>query len=53
MYDYFNSRPRLSVNDNGDVVVVGGVRRVKPAELPQVKPPNEVPMPAQQIRERK
>jgi hypothetical protein len=45
-YDYSNSRPRLSVNDNGDVVVVGGVRRVKPNELPQVKPPNEAPMPA-------
>jgi len=42
-YDYFNSRPRLSVNDNGDVTVVGGVRRVKPSELPPVKPPNEVP----------
>ena len=47
-YDYFNSRPRFNVNDNGDVVVVGGVRRVKPGELPQVKPPNEVPMPAKQ-----
>jgi hypothetical protein len=46
MYDYFNSRPRLSVNDSGDIAVVGGVRRVKPAELPQVKPPDEVPMPA-------
>jgi len=45
-YDYFNSRPRLGVNDNGDVVMIGGVRRVKPAELPQVKPPNEVPAPA-------
>ncbi|MGD0745685.1 MAG: hypothetical protein ABSA45_11075 [Verrucomicrobiota bacterium] len=43
MYDYFNSRPRLSVNDDGDVVVVGGVRRLKPVELPQVKPPNELP----------
>ena len=46
VYDYFNSRPRLSVNDNGDTVVVGGVRRVKPVELPQVVPPNGVPMPA-------
>ena len=46
VYDYFNSRPRLSVSDNGDTVVVGGVRRVKPAELPQVLPPNAVPMPA-------
>jgi len=45
MYDYSNSRPRLSVKDNGDIAVVGGVRRVKPADLPQVKPPNEVPMP--------
>jgi hypothetical protein len=46
IYDYFSSRPRLSVNDNGDVVVAGGVRRVKPAELPPVKSPNEVPLPA-------
>ncbi|HYA79243.1 MAG TPA: hypothetical protein VED19_01885, partial [Candidatus Nitrosopolaris sp.] len=46
VYDYYDSRPRLSVNDNGDVGVVGGVRRVKPAELPQVVPPNAVPMPA-------
>ena len=43
MYDYVNSRPRLSVDDNGNIVVVGGVRRANPAELPQVKPPNEVP----------
>ncbi len=43
VYDYFNSRPRLSVKDNGDVAVTGGVRRVKPAELPQVVSPNEVP----------
>src|ERR1017187_5645537 len=32
MYDYFNSRPRLGVNDAGDIVVVGGVRRPKPGE---------------------
>ncbi len=43
VYDYFNSRPRLSVKDDGDVAVTGGVRRVKPAELPQVVSPNEVP----------
>jgi hypothetical protein len=43
IFDYFNSHPRLSVNDNGDVVVAGGVRRVNPTELPQVKPPNELP----------
>jgi len=46
IYDYVNSRPRLSVNANGDVTVAGGVRRVKPGELPPVKAPNEVPMPA-------
>jgi len=46
VYDYYDSRPRLSVSDSGDVGVVGGVRRVKPAELPQVLPPNAVPMPA-------
>lgn len=43
MFDYFNSRPRLSVDDNGDIAVVGGVRRVKPSELPQVKPPDALP----------
>ena len=43
MYDYANSRPRLSVNDDGDIAVIGGARRVKPSELPQVKPPHEVP----------
>jgi hypothetical protein len=43
VYDYFNSRPRLSVKENGDVAVTGGVRRVKSAELPQVVSPNEVP----------
>jgi len=43
VFDYLNSRPRLNVDDNGGIVVVGGVRRVAPGELPQVKPPNEVP----------
>jgi len=45
IFDYYNSRPRLSVNDRGDVAVAGGVRRVKPAELPQVKPPGDLPPP--------
>lgn len=39
VYDNFNSRPRLSVNGSGDVVVLGGVRRLKPGELPAVIPP--------------
>jgi len=46
MYEYSNSRPRLSVKDDGDIAVVGGARRVKPADLPLVKPPNEVPVSA-------
>jgi len=44
-YDYYNSRPRLNVTDNGDITVVGGVHRVMPSELPQVRLPDEVPSP--------
>ena len=43
LYDYLNTRPRLAVNDAGDIVVQGGVRRVKAGELPVVKQPDEVP----------
>ncbi|HUC84459.1 MAG TPA: hypothetical protein VL970_04630 [Candidatus Acidoferrales bacterium] len=39
VYDNFNSRPRLSVTTDGDVVVRGGVRRLKPEEVPLVKLP--------------
>jgi hypothetical protein len=45
IYDYFTTRPRLDVNDAGETVVVGGVRRMKPVELPVVKTPNEVAQP--------
>ena len=45
-YDFFNSRPRLSVDELGDVSVLGGVRRPEPGELPLVKPPNEATIPA-------
>ena len=44
-YDYFASRPRLTVNESGEVLVTGGTRRVQPSELPAVKPPNELPTP--------
>jgi hypothetical protein len=46
VYDDFNSRPRLAVNADGDVVVTGGVRRRKPdelappAKLGEATPPN-------------
>jgi hypothetical protein len=33
IYDYFKNRPRLAVNENGEVLVQGGTRRTKPAEL--------------------
>ena len=47
IYDYLNTRPRLGMNATGDIAVLGGVRRVKPGEQPEVKQPDEVPpMPA-------
>ncbi len=47
-YDYYDTRPRLTVDDQGGVTVTGGVRRVKPAEIPVIIPPNQVapPQPA-------
>jgi hypothetical protein len=50
-YDYLDKRPRLGLNDDGDIVVIGGVRRVKPddqpvVKLPDVKSPDELPPPA-------
>jgi hypothetical protein len=46
IYDYVAARPRLGVDESGDITVVGGVRRVKPEEIPVVRPPNELPAPA-------
>lgn len=43
VYDYVTTRPRLDVNAAGDIVVKGGVRRVKPGEFPVVVPPDQVP----------
>jgi hypothetical protein len=43
VYDDFGTRPKLVINDSGDVLVVGGVRRPKPGELPVIKPPVELP----------
>ncbi|HZF02137.1 MAG TPA: hypothetical protein VE344_09615 [Methylomirabilota bacterium] len=48
VYDLLNARPRLDVNDNGDIIVVGGVRRMKPGELPTIKTPDEVSAPVKQ-----
>ncbi len=45
-YDYYNIRPRLRVGDDGSITVYGGVRRVKPQPLPQVKSPDQLNAPA-------
>lgn len=46
IYDYYDTRPRLGVDNQGDVTVVGGVRRIKPSEIPVVVPPNDTAPPA-------
>jgi hypothetical protein len=43
IYDYFITRPRLHTEDDGNITILGGARRVKPNDMPVVKPPNEVP----------
>jgi hypothetical protein len=45
VYDYLNTRPRLGVDADGNITVIGGARRVKPEELPVVKLPGEMPAP--------
>ena len=44
-YDYLNTRPRLQTDDNGDITVLGGVRRVKPDGILPVQPPGAKPAP--------
>jgi hypothetical protein len=46
IYDYRDRHPRLGTNDSGDIVVIGGVLRVKPETVPSVKSPDELPPPA-------
>ena len=46
IYDYVSARPRLGMNDDGGVVVVGGLRRANPEPMPMVKSPDELPAPA-------
>ena len=43
IYDILGSRPHLAVNEAGDIVERGGVRRVKPGEIPVVKAPDQLP----------
>lgn len=46
VYDYLNIHPRLRVGADGSVTEYGGVRRVKPQEIPPVKSPDELSAPA-------
>ena len=47
-YEYANSRPRLGIDDEGKVSVVGGSRRIASSDLPVASPTsssNDVPQP--------
>jgi len=44
-YDYVDTRPRLQTDDAGNITVLGGVRRVKPDNVPMVVPPSAKPVP--------
>ena len=46
IYDYFDARPRLRVGNDGSINVLGGARRVKPQNIPQVKAPDHLSAPA-------
>ena len=45
-YDYLTTRPRLQTDDDGNITVIGGVRRVKPIDMPTVQMPGQMPPPA-------
>jgi hypothetical protein len=42
IYDYVKARPRLNLNDDGTVAVIGGVHRANPEPMPMVKAPDEL-----------
>jgi hypothetical protein len=45
-HDYAGSRPRLQLNEQGKVVVVGGARRITASDVPEAKPlETDVPTP--------
>lgn len=45
IFDYVTARPRLNINDDGSVSVLGGVRRMKSEEIPVVHSPDQLPAP--------
>jgi hypothetical protein len=46
IYDLLKGRPRLGLDPNGNIIVVGGVRRMRPGELPAVQAPVALPVQA-------
>ncbi len=44
IFDDLNTRPHLGVNESGEVFVSGGVKRPKPADLPTMPPPADMPI---------
>jgi hypothetical protein len=55
-YDYVNTRPRLQTDAEGKIQVVGGVRLVKPTDVPPPKPetaaeeaPKPLPAPGEMV----
>jgi hypothetical protein len=42
-YDLFNSRPRLKVDEDGNVSVEGGVKRIPASEIPAIRSPDALP----------
>ena len=45
IYDFVTTGPHLGINKTGDIAVKGGVRRMRPGELPEIKAPNAVTPP--------
>jgi hypothetical protein len=46
IYDYIGSRPRLAIQDDGTIVVAGGVRRPQVTDSTSVKLPVDAPVPS-------
>ena len=47
-YDYVDKRPRLQPDQDGEILVTGGVRRISPSDVPPYQPPTpaeEAPSP--------
>jgi hypothetical protein len=42
-YDLVTSRPKLKVDEDGNVIVVGGVRRIPASEIPAIQSPAALP----------